>query len=166
MGVIEAYTDSCRPSDELIFGSTNEPIKLWGKHYARVIAWETAADGQDDLPVFEFYDIENSPTRNRAEMSRLQYLKKPFVDNPNMLYGATWATQAVGDSLSLREAEFVIFARDKWDGDFDAVGFNQPALPDKIKSIVHEVYYRRVPEAASFWKHFLLCAVYGLSTTR
>jgi hypothetical protein len=118
-----------------------------------------------DVPVFDFSPMSMFDEPARFRLSKMQFFKRPFLDNPDIECNMTYAVQELRNVLSFTDLTFIVWVRDKWNNSWKDVIFNRPNLKDEVQRLLNKVYFDRLSDdfLEKYWWHFCLCAAYGIT---
>ncbi len=136
-------------SAEIVGNKFERKSRLFAKY-----EWE----GEDTPNITFLLDV---PYCQKAkEFAKYQYFKKPFLDDFVILTGSlTYCIQEVRNVISLQEALFFIWKRDKHNE-----ANVQKELEDKIKESIQKSYHNHLTyeQVEKMWLHVAYCSVYDV----
>ena len=95
--------------------------------------------------------------QEQERFKRAQYCLRN-IDNPLLLYNFNFAVQEVRKCLTFDEALYLIWMRDTnqvW-----SVTNTTLAIENKVRQVLQKAYFDKYN--GDDWKHFCMCAVYGV----
>lgn len=135
-------------------------LLLHGKPIGRY-TWEG-----DDKPVLTFTPFQGLSDDQIRTANQNQYYLSFYLDEPLLKDFVRYTVQEIKKVISLWEAEYLIWVRDFWKGDWTQPIKTQEAenMEMKIKAIITSSSHGYlVPEYRDQWRHLAMCAVWEWS---
>lgn len=127
--------------------------------------FQWAEDPADDRPIFTFIDIDDDLRRVHATPAetwqRAQFLKRPYLDDRQVLFSIDYTVQAIADSLTFSEAKAIRHVRDKLNGEWNPVTV-PVELEQKIQRVIKESSHGYINDDNADWRHLAFCAIYEI----